>query len=186
MGTLAFTTHLARGKSRDLQFLGRVNDSGAFDSVEILPFITVEEIGLESCAVVHVRVRTPATGISWQITSSMMPPFGAPRTCSHSRPSIPAVGRCSAGSGCPLPCPTRRVQCACSGSRSMVDPSWRSEIGGGRMSFVIPEETMCSSFGERVFLSMLQAEPSSVRLRGGHSRSRERRDCCVLRGQIRD
>lgn len=116
----------------------------------------------------------------------LMPPFGAPRTCSHSRPSIPAVGRCSAGSGCPLPCPTRRVQCACSGSRSMVDPSWRSEIGGGRMSFVIPEETMCSSFGERVFLSMLQAEPSSVRLRGGHSRSRERRDCCVLRGQIRD
>ncbi|MEO1837308.1 MAG: hypothetical protein ABGZ49_17635 [Akkermansiaceae bacterium] len=71
MGTLAFTTHLARGKSRDLQFLGRVNDSGAFDSVEILPFITVEEIGLESCAVVHVRVRTPATGISWQITSSI-------------------------------------------------------------------------------------------------------------------
>ena len=153
MGTLAFTTHLARGKSRDLQFLGRVNDSGAFDSVEILPFITVEEIGLESCAVVHVRVRTPATGISWQITSSIDAAVWSPAD---------------------------------------LVPLSSIDLGGGivlrrfRMPFVIPEETMCSSFGERVFLFRPQAEPSSVRLRGGHSRSRERRDYCVRRGRTRD
>jgi hypothetical protein len=46
-------------------------DPGAFDSAEILPFITVEEIGNESYAVVHIRVQTVVIGISWQLTSSI-------------------------------------------------------------------------------------------------------------------
>ena len=46
-------------------------DPNAVDSAEILPFVTVEEIADATYAVVNVRLRTAATGVTWQITSSV-------------------------------------------------------------------------------------------------------------------